>query len=843
MRIQCEKNRNRLFHFLFIFMFFLSGILMVSYNFITDIPVKAELVITATGACSEKSYGNDVRIKTIQVDDEAIDLSNLAEQFDGWEMDGGVLSACNITKPSLVEIPLIFSQKVDVEMFGQSGSGIVEIQIDDEEKKIDLYSSEQDWQLFHWKYIIPRKIKEIECVAVAFLLTIFCFSAIGIYGLMKNGNSVDVGVIIFLTIFIWNLISFIEDWNTYQGEKFLQLFDRRYFFHSCILMVYGAYLAWLSKRLENGESQNVSKKRLYLHLLVYGIFTLSGVELLSCSGAFYRISKIAICFNLIFLLLIVFFLYNLVGDLFCAAVLSNVVWFIVIIINYYTMAFRGTVILPSDIFAIGTAINVAGKYNFTINREIFLAAVMLISACKIVYAIHIKRKVKLVGIIGSAIIMIGAIVAVNISAIKNVLHIGISDWKPTMQCEEEGFILTFLDNISRDFIQKPDGYSSERVSRLCKEYKTEEYEQGIQMPDVIVIMNESFTDLEKFEKFSASKSLQPYLHSLRGEENVYYGYVQVPVFGGGTSNTEFEFLTGISDNIYHMSSPYDSISRQNLKALPRVMSELGYQTIALHPEIAANWSRNKGYPLLGFDQFIDITEMEHKETIREYISDESFYKEIIDIDERTNAPFFLFGITIQNHGGYEEKKFDESIQILTPGGEYPLATQYINLVNKSDQAFQEFIEYYEKVDDPTVVVFFGDHFPRIEEEFFDELIEQELEGTVWDDILLYQTPFYIWTNYAIDKSKLPEEGAMISVSFLQSIIMDVAELPKTGYQKFLFDLSKKYPVISGACVLNAEGEVVGEKEDDILYDYDCLQYMFLKNKEMEEVGNFSVRER
>lgn len=646
-----------------------------------------------------------------------------------------------------------------------------------------------------------------------------------------------LGSTMIVIVIIWLLeIIFCGSEITHKFEL-ESIYNKRVLFHSGLLFICGiSFLIIMFRRFDKYTGK---KMPILFSSLIWAGLTLVGVEFLSCSGSVYQLRMNAIGLNLLLLLLILNLFYSILGNLFFSSIFINTILFITIIINYYTMQFRGTVIVPSDIFAIGTAMNVAGNYEFTLNIEFIVFAAYLVSACGFLALLNQKKKRK-IGRIWCSVLLIAAVVCLlNITSIKKFLKIGINDWKPTMQCQEEGFLLTFLDSISKGMLQKPKGYSVEQVDRLCQQYETEpiDYSRELEKPNVIVIMNESFADLEEFEQFSASESLQPFLYSLRDKENTFWGYVQVPVMGGGTSNTEFEFLTGINNGTYYMNAPYDSIVSKELDALPRVMKKLGYNSVALHPEIGANWSRNKGYPKLGFETFIDITKIRNRETIRNYISDISFYKEIIELDKEIEEPLFLFGVTMQNHGGYEEKNFNMPIKIQSPEGDYPLTTQYINLVRESDRAFEEFISYYEEQEEPTVIVFFGDHFPRIESEILNTLIGSVQTGTFSDELLLYHTPYYIWANYEIDKSMLPEEGEMISVSFLQSLIMNVAQLPKTGYQDFLLNMTSKYPVVTGNCILNADNELVLEQNNKDLEAYAIMQYLFLKNQKMNIIGS------
>lgn len=664
-------------------------------------------------------------------------------------------------------------------------------------------------------------------VIVLIFITLSSFKRI----ICKKQKISIYGFFIYLLGCVWYVKCVLLNSGSMANILVLDQTDWRIIVHSLIMMAVGSFFVFFSKYITEVKVPKIFSINSAVRITGWAVLDVIGIELLTCSGAFYRLTWHSFILNVILFILLCAFLSSLLNTVFFAVCMVNAVCFIMVVVNYYTMLFRGTVLLPSDVFAARTAMNVMGTYQFEFNPEFIICFVILSAACLILYPVqktkNKKRKIFALGI--SGICLFGFVYAINLSSVRDNLSIGINYWKPTMQSKEEGFLLTFADNLTRGSIQKPEGYSKEKVKELTEQYQTDANAVVEERPNIIVIMNESFADLEEFEMFSASEEIQPYLHSLRDEENVYYGYVQVPVIGGGTSNTEFEFLTGINNSVYSMSSPYDSLNN-SIQALPQIMKNLSYTTVALHPEVAANWSRNKGYTRLGFDEFIDITKMINKDKVRSYISDESFYNEIIRIDLENSDPIFLFGITMQNHGGYEVEEYEEEIQILSPQGEYPLASQYINLIHESDKAFMNFIDYYETVEEPTLIVFFGDHFPRIEDEFLNQLVEPLKTGDASDELLLYHTPMYIWANYELDKEEFPQEGSTFSISFLQSVIMKAANLPQSGYQQCLSDVLESYPVVSAGCILDVEGNAVDQSENEILSDYACMQYMLLKNE-------------
>ena len=141
---------------------------------------------------------------------------------------------------------------------------------------------------------------------------------------------------------------------------------------------------------------------------------------------------------------------------------------------------------------------------------------------------------------------------------------------------------------------------------------------------------------------------------------------------------------------------------------------------------------------------------------RKYISDESDFKKIEELYEnRTekDEPFYLFNVTMQNHGGFDKtySNFHNDIQI-TDNHKNEQAEQYLSLVKKTDDAFKQLVEYFSKVKEPTIIVMYGDHQPAVQSSFYDSLFGKSA-GSLTNEELMnkYRTPFIIWANYDIKR--------------------------------------------------------------------------------------------
>jgi hypothetical protein len=640
----------------------------------------------------------------------------------------------------------------------------------------------------------------------------------------------------------WAYVYYLCSMQEYGQGWFGILYDGHIMGRSTFLLIVSLLMPRLYRFME--EQLRLQWPERALRLVEWAAFTLMGAESAGASYAMWKMSNWKILLNLVVLLAMCLLLYGLIGRLYPAACLVSAVIWIGVVANYYVCQFRGTPLIPADLLAIGTAAQVARQYRFAFTWKILDVALYNLGGCLVALPLRMapargfryttRRRGSarwgqtLLKRLVCVALGVGTIAAINVSKVQKRIQLTVDYWTPANQYVKDGFALAFMDSIGRMWISKPDAYSDERLEELEETYLAQETEAAQNLPNIIVVMNESLCDLEEFEGFAATEAIESNLYSLRGKANTLYGYVQVPVFGGGTSSSEFEFLTGVNSRTLFSGAPYQYMITRATQGLPATMKKLGYATAALHPNNARNWRRDLAYPRLGFDTFVSQAQMTHTELVRNYISDASFFAEIEDALAASDAPLFLFGVTMQDHGGYQIEDYEEPIQIVSPAGDYPKATQYINLAHESDRAFGAFIAYCETLTDPTVVLMFGDHFPSVESELLDTLKAGETTGTDADALLLYHTPFYLWANFELDKENLPEDGSLLSVSLLQTVLLDAAKLPKTGYQNFLTDLRDTYPVISASCILDADGNVVSDPDSDLLADYDTLQYALLK---------------
>lgn len=377
-------------------------------------------------------------------------------------------------------------------------------------------------------------------------------------------------------------------------------------------------------------------------------------------------------------------------------------------------------------------------------------------------------------------------------------------------------------------MSQPDGYSEEAIQALEKQYGTSDNTGSKDDPTIIVIMNESFANLNLLGDITTNEDVTPFLDSM--SDNTIKGYTLSSVFGAKTPDSEWEFLTGNSMAFLPSGSvPYQQYVSGNTYSLVSTLKERGYTCLSMHPYYATGWSRDKVYPLMGFDKSYFIDDFDQTNIIRQYITDEELYNKIIDQykAKTSNEKLFIMGVTMQNHGGYTDYYPNFSDSITMTNGYYSDVNQYLSLIHESDAALEKLITYFQGVDDKVEVVFFGDHQPSLNSSFYRQMNGKGLSGLTLDELEdLFKVPFFIWTNYDSQE----KDVQLTSLNYLSTMALEQANIELPTYNRFLKDLMEAVPAMNSRAYYSSASnsffhytEASGT-EKELLDKYEMLQY-------------------
>lgn len=529
-------------------------------------------------------------------------------------------------------------------------------------------------------------------------------------------------------------------------------------------------------------------------------------------------------------------------------IFTSIFFYIISIANYFVLSFRGRAIFPNDITAITTALNVSNEYNYKIDNNIYFITVILFVwiIINIKYKIedherkyHLKNKLTL------SLISIAIIILIFATSFLSKLNINIVQWYGN---STNGFLLNFTLEVKNNSIQKPKNYSEDTLKKVNKDiYSSPSSESDIK-PNIIAIMNESFSDLQVLGDLETNQDYMPFINSL--SDNTIKGYALASVHGGGTANSEFEFLTGNSMAFL----PREAISYQNYintqtDSLVSIVKAQGYTPIAVHPYLKTSWNRSSVYENLGFNQFLTINDISDQEYFGPYIGDSCNYKNLIKLYEnkKSDEKLFIFNVTMQNHSPYSTEFRDDYTIYLTGKCEnkFPQANEYLSRIYESDRAFEELINYFSNVDEPTIILMFGDHQPNLGDSFDEAILNKSLEELSLEELQKkYTVPFIIWANYDIPEKNIE----CTSLNYLSNYLLDCTSLKKSAYFNFLSNLEKEVPAINAfgykSNTNNSYTPITNsfnnESNIDLLEKYKILEYNMLFDKKNKLKGIFNV---
>ena len=632
-------------------------------------------------------------------------------------------------------------------------------------------------------------------------------------------------------------------------------------------LIIGLYIAF-SIKIKNDLINKI------LHFVFFSASPIITMTMTECLNNIfiYDMTYLGFFANYLVILLFLFLVFALCGSFRVSLLIVNTVCFGLALAHCYVVQFRGTPFVPMDFLSVTTAVNVANTYNYTPTHIVIIGSLLFIFL--VVVGVKIKTPkyntiTKIISRTFMGTFFACLMILFYFTSIFADAGVKPDFWNQSRGYRNYGFVFSFFCNTKYLYMTEPNGYNAETigdyVSSTVDKQETNVIKPTGNEPNIICIMNESLSDLSVLGEFTTNQDYMPFMRSLT--ENTVKGNLYVPVIGAGTSNTEFEFLTGHSTAFLPSgSNAYMLYVKNPLASLVSTLEAQGYSSWAFHPYYSTGWDRVEVYQNLGFNSFtflenlIDVSilnaytknngDAEYLQSLintyypdrtnmllRQYVSDSYNYNVIIDNYENRDKtkPYFVFNVTMQNHGGYSNSasNFDECIQITSSSTYYNKASKYLSLVKASDNAFKELVEYFSNVDEPTIICMFGDHQPNIETEFIASLLGVNSINSlnIEQEQARHVTPFYIWANYDIEEKYIDK----LSSNYLSSYMLDIAGTKLTEYNKYLLKLSEVLPVIDTVGYIDANNNYYkwSDKSDytEILSEYEKIQYNNIFDKE------------
>lgn len=587
---------------------------------------------------------------------------------------------------------------------------------------------------------------------------------------------------------------------------------------------------------------------LFSVFLIYSVFLTAVVELISRTSILntaiwiykHKIQYINSAILILLFSIVLYFIFNKVH----LSILTTGIFFITISeINFLKSYIRCEPLFPWDIKIFGEAISSIKFVEFPIKKEIILAIIFI--GISFLFILYLNRKINLK--IERNVVRIDLFVIVFVLMFlfirmvffnKSYLEkqkIVDNQWQQIDGYKENGFIYSFIMNFAYINVEKPENYNKQTIEFIAN--NIEKTASADNKPNIIVIMNESFSDISLMKNVTNQDNIMPTIQYLKN--NSISGYALTRQFGGGTANSEFEVLTGFSlANLPPGSTPYQQHILQPMPSYASYLKNIGYSTVAIHSYGRRFWNRDNVYKNIGFEKFIAQDNFINPEIKRGFISDMETSKQIIkqyEENKQLNKPFFNFTVTMQNHFAYGENDYplENRVVLNTSNVQDTLKNKLITYatgIKDADESLKYLMDYFSKVKEHTVIIFFGDHLPELGNgiKSFEELgytVSQQLENTR----RLFSPPFVVCTNYA--STFKPSEN--LSMYQLLPYITKTLNLPKPAYFNYLSQQANYYKGFANDIYIDANGAAVNNLSEEAMKYFNIhklLQYDIMFGK-------------
>ncbi|MBO6046368.1 MAG: LTA synthase family protein [Erysipelotrichaceae bacterium] len=510
--------------------------------------------------------------------------------------------------------------------------------------------------------------------------------------------------------------------------------------------------------------------------------------------------------------------------------------------NFYVVKFRGVGIIAADFFSLDAAGNVAGSYSYGFDDHIYIFLMISAAICLLAGKLNkntfLRRYWRLLPVVLSVCLVMFTYQKLFVSDHYSKL-LKVKYFRPQETFSMRGMYANFFKSVDDLFVKKPEGYSVDEVKKIAKQYAVPSKTTTEEVPNIIIVMSEAFTDFSTTD-MKTNKDYAPFFHSLK--EDTIKGNFYVSVFGGGTASTEFEVLTSNSMAfVPNGITAYTSYIHSPMASITSTLAKQNYgRLLAMHPYLGNGYNRHNVYPLLGFEKYITIDDFKKtkKNMYGRHISDEADSQRIIKeyedyVDEKgDDEGFMMFNVTIQNHSPFTDEGLPDEIKIKNVDG-IPEADQFVDQIKASDDALETLVSYFQSIDDPTMIVFFGDHQPKVEEKLYESLNTTANVPEGYEDFWKNITQFMIWTNYDIEE----QEDVNISANYFSSLILETAGLKTTTYQHMTSEIRKKIPVITKRGYVGDDHKFY-DLDDEASPYYDLIQqYNYVEYNNIFDVKN------
>lgn len=559
-------------------------------------------------------------------------------------------------------------------------------------------------------------------------------------------------------------------------------------------------------------------------------------------------NPIIILLNFLPIFLFMSFIFCITNSIWKSFFITALPVTILLIANYYKSYFLDAPLVLADITQAFEALSIVQNYTLTFSLKIFLICVLLLAVLLfLILRIKSSKKSKEQTITTILIITLISSISYYFVYSNQYLYdnvaIPVNPFYDVGITNSKGLIYSLISKTELDVTYNaPEGYSKEVAQNILNNYTVSN--STTSTPNVIAIMSEAFFDPQNAENIEFYRNPLTNYNKLKKE--AYYGNITVPGFAGSTASTEFEFLTGMNVSSIDSSMPniYKTHITQPIYSIVDLFKSLGYTTLSIHPGDSWFYNRKNVYKYMGFDSSIFKSNLP-KDTPKTnyYINDSVTSGLIIEnyekhLENNPDKNYFNFTVTIQNHGPYMDYETDRKAILKRPDNIsdklYNVLNNYMLGLSDADKLLGDVASYINTLEEPTVLIFFGDHLPFFDSELLGyeaigyDITSENLEGLNRK----YTTPFLIWGNNAFrNKSTLKGYAGDISSNYLANKLLEYIDVSSPFFE-FTKMLEEKINIIAPN-YFEVNNNLIAELDTErleMLKQYRILEYYNLKEK-------------
>lgn len=500
-------------------------------------------------------------------------------------------------------------------------------------------------------------------------------------------------------------------------------------------------------------------------------------------------------FNIIICTILFTLVFLVLKKSYISMILHGSILYILSCIEYFKYKTSGSHLVISDLLMtknlsdVGKFASLKVTYPLVINFILLTLYIFLTYKNNLTLNFSLKKRVS-----SCVFISLLIIVTLTTSISSNIFSIFEIETKAAtniLESNEQFNDIGFLPYLTKttsedlmDIVNPPENYSYDSIKKLLSVSGTTTTSESISksFPNVVFIMSESFSDFRVFNSLNIDDSIYSNFDAVGAEG--YIGNCIVPTFGGYTTRTEFELLTGLPTYAINTPSvPQNLLKKQEIiDTFPSYFKSLGYNTAYIHPFSKTFYDRDTLYTEYGFDNlYFDDNMTVETENFRRYVSDKSVFNQIKDVLQKNENPSYIFATTMQNHQPYYGE---------TAEGEDQLS-YYLEGVKRTSYELREFTNWLKEFNEDVLLVFVGDHFP-----FFtpDDNVYNRLGISDDNANLIYNQKYILWNNY--DSSILNRDINTISAFYIPYIVTDLINSKNTDFIKTMKNIMNEYPLYS-----------------------------------------------